>query len=103
MEQTLPGRDAGGTQQSSQFAEQAGILSPPCRVGCGAVLWCVGHILALVAEYLERFVEEASDDPMSPVVPVGRSAKGSRELPLASCAGREAIAFHGSAAITDFA
>jgi hypothetical protein len=34
------------------------LLPPPCSVGCHAVLRCGDHILALVTEYLERFVED---------------------------------------------
>jgi hypothetical protein len=47
-------------EQTSQFAVQAGIFSPPCSVSCNAVLRCCDHVFAFVPDDLERFVEDRS-------------------------------------------
>jgi len=47
-------------EQTSQFAVQAGIFSPPCSVSCNAVLRCCDQVFALVTEDLKRFVEDGA-------------------------------------------
>ena len=57
MEQSWPTRDAGAAQESRHLAAQVGVLPTHRCIGCCTVLWSRDHILALVAEDLEGFVE----------------------------------------------
>jgi len=58
MEQSWPTRHSGAAQQSRHLAAQVGVLPTHRRVGCGSVLGCGDHIVALVAKDLEGFVED---------------------------------------------